>query len=440
MYINIKKNFYNKSDNLTKFLDTEKDGVFYVGHASILVRLSKKKYLFDVIEQGNFYNNSWKFFPSQVMDERFFDVDGAFVSHVHQDHYDPVFLKKLKKRKIPIYILNGRPNFNKLLKKEKINVRHIPYKKKFYINKDIWVYGCLHEYNDIDSSLIISNNNLTVYHGNDNFITEKSLKPFKKKVGKVDIGCIPFAYINYYPYLLNGISKKEKLSEARRLENLFMDYGIRQTKILKPKIIIPFGSNLFQADNPDSLMNKGVATPVDFVEYAKKKHKKFSTNYKTMLSDSFCLKENGKISTFFENIKAKKFNFELKKFINHGRKKGNNAKRNGNYIEINQKHLDFIRKKISKNNNKLDHKIILSSNKFKDKKILINLLNNNVSIYKKKELPNQCHYFTVEINEFNDWLKGKITFEEILGTRRFRYFRKPNIYRVEINQIYTNYL
>ena len=159
-----------------------------------------------------------------------------------------------------------------------------------------------------------------------------------------------------------------------------------------------------------------------------------------MLSNSFCLKEDGKILTFFENIKAKKFNLELRKFINYGRKKKNNTKGNGNYIKIDQKHLNFIRKKISKNDNKLDHKIIVSSNKFKDKKILINLLNDNVSIYQKKELPNQSHYFTVEINEFNDWLKGKITFEEILGTRRFRYFRKPNIYRVEINQIYTNYL
>ena len=84
---------------------------------------------------------------------------------------------------------------------------------------------------------------------NDNFITKKSLKPFKKKVGKVDVGCIPFAYINYYPYLLNGISKKVNKSEGKRIENLFMDYGIQQSKILKPHIVIPFGSNLFHIDN-----------------------------------------------------------------------------------------------------------------------------------------------------------------------------------------------
>ena len=82
--------------------------MFYIGHASILVRLNNKKYIFDAIEQSDFYNNSWCFFPSQIMDTRLLDIDGAFVSHVHQDHYDPSFLKKLQKKNVPIYILNGR--------------------------------------------------------------------------------------------------------------------------------------------------------------------------------------------------------------------------------------------------------------------------------------------------------------------------------------------
>ena len=70
MYLNIKDNVEKKSTNLTKFLENNDDGVFYVGHASILVRLNKKKYLFDVIKNTNFYNNSWLFFPSQINDKR----------------------------------------------------------------------------------------------------------------------------------------------------------------------------------------------------------------------------------------------------------------------------------------------------------------------------------------------------------------------------------
>lgn len=436
---NIIDNINRKNSALTLFLKSNQDGVFYTGHASILVRLNKKKYLFDFINNTNFYNNSWIFFPNQIIDNRLYDIDGIFVSHIHQDHYDPVLLRKFQKRNIPIYILDGRESFKKVLKREKIKIKYIPVKKKTFIDKNTWVYGCLHEYNDIDSSMLISNDNLSVYHGNDNFITEKSLKPFKKKVGKVDIGCIPFAYINYYPYLLNGISKKVSKSEGNRIENLFMDYGIKQSKILEPKIVIPFGSNLFHIDNPKSEMNKAVATPVDFVNYAKKKHKKLANNYKTMLSGSFCLKTNNKLKLNYENINKIRFNKELIRFTNK-KKKLQNKKKSIKKININEKKLNLIKKKIQKNKNKIDHNIVISSTTNKNIKIVINLKSDNVSLINQHKIPENCHYFIVEDNEFNLWLNNKITFEEILGTRRFRYHRNPNIYRVEINQIYTNFL
>ena len=439
MNIELKNNIYKRSRDLTIFLNSDDDGVFYTGHASILVRLNKKKYLFDYINNTNFYRNSWIFFPNQIIDNRLFDVDGVFVSHIHQDHYDPNLLRKFQKKNIPIYILDGRPGFKNSLKKERIKAKYIQVKKKTYINKDTWVYGCLHEYNDIDSSMLISNNKLSVYHGNDNFITNKTLIPFKKKVGSIDVACIPFAYINYYPYLLNGISKKINKSEATRIENLFMNYGIQQSRILKPKIIIPFGSNLFHLDNPKCEMNRGVATPSDFVNYAKKKDKSFYKNYKTMLSGSFLLKKDNKIKLSYEEISQKKFNNELIKFTN---KKKKLLKKNKKIkiININKIKLKVICEKIKKNKNKVNHNIVVSPKSKKDTKIIINLRNDTVIQVKQTKIPEKCHYFIVEDNEFNLWLNNKITFEEVLGTRRFRYNRNPNIYRVEINQIYTNFL
>ena len=49
-------------------------------------------------------------------------------------------------------------------------------------------------------------------------------------------------------------------------------------------------------------------------------------------------------------------------------------------------------------------------------------------------------YFVVQDSEFNQWINNKITFEEVLGTRRFTYERFPNDYNVKINSIYTNFL
>ena len=113
MYINYNETKDKYCSELSSFLDSDKDGVFYIGHASILVRLNNKKFIFDVIKNTNFYNRSWLFFPSQVNDKRIFDVDGVFVSHIHGDHYDPDLLKQIQRKNIPIYILDGRPGFNR---------------------------------------------------------------------------------------------------------------------------------------------------------------------------------------------------------------------------------------------------------------------------------------------------------------------------------------
>ena len=42
MYINFNDSKEKFSKELTKFLDSKNDSVFYIGHASILVRLSYK--------------------------------------------------------------------------------------------------------------------------------------------------------------------------------------------------------------------------------------------------------------------------------------------------------------------------------------------------------------------------------------------------------------
>ena len=51
MYINYDEKKEKFCKELSLFLDSDKDGVFYIGHASILVRLNKKKFIFDAIKK-----------------------------------------------------------------------------------------------------------------------------------------------------------------------------------------------------------------------------------------------------------------------------------------------------------------------------------------------------------------------------------------------------
>ena len=158
-----------------------------------------------------------------------------------------------------------------------------------------------------------------------------------------------------------------------------------------------------------------------------------------MLSGSFCLKKGNKLVVTFENLSAKVFNNKLEKFTTKKKRLLNFKKVNKSSSLLNEK-LKKIKIKISKNNSKINHKILISNETQKNNKICIDLKKNTVEFYNKDKLPYNCHYFIVEDNEFNQWFNNKISFEEVLGTRRFRYQRYPNIYNVKINQIYTNYL
>ena len=75
------------------FFNHENDGFFYTGHASILVRLSGKRILFDPVVKSKPYGNKWVFFPENQFSEAVSGIDAVFVSHIHQDHYDVNFLK-----------------------------------------------------------------------------------------------------------------------------------------------------------------------------------------------------------------------------------------------------------------------------------------------------------------------------------------------------------
>ena len=439
MYINRSYKFNDKSRELTDFLNSNDDGVFYIGHASILVKLNNKKFIFDAVHQNPPYLNSWFFFPSQIMDERLYDIDAAFISHVHQDHYDTKYLKKIQAKGIPIYIVDGRDNFKKLLKENGIKFKLIKVGKKVRFDKNIWLTGCLHEYNSIDSSIVISNNNLTVYHGNDNYVTEKTLKPLKKFVGKIDVGCIPFSFIHWYPFLLDGVTESWRKKEGKRLIEKFIGLGLTQSKILKPKMFIPFGANLVYADDYNSTMNKAVVSPIDFVDFAQKKDPKNKEIYLKMFSGGYILKNKGKLIATYEKISKSKYNLELKKFLNESTSNADFRKK----VKIDLNKTDdfsWIEKRIKKNPNKIDYKIVLEDENDTSSKILIDIKKCKVKKIKKINNTDKCHYFKLNSYIFSEWLSQNITFEEVIGTRRFRLERIPNVYRVDVNEVYLNYL
>jgi L-ascorbate metabolism protein UlaG (beta-lactamase superfamily) len=347
---------------LSEFLQSKDDGVFYVGHASIIARLSEKNYLFDYIKNSKPYGDTWKFFPPLISDIDIDNIDGIFISHLHQDHLDLNFLSEAQEY-CPIYIIDGRPDFNKILDDAGIKHKAIEPNKKIIIENGVCVYGVLHEANGVDSSIVLSNDSFSVYHGNDNYCSLKTLEVIGNFFGHIDVACIPYAYINWYPQLLVGVTEEFRKSESSRLVTQYFELALAHARQLNARQIIPFGANLVYYDSAYSAANLECRTPLEFEGYVRKTYgEDLAQRFKALFSGDSVVK-NSTGSLHINQIK--KYSPEIYRQEVDAYLKNFSYKRPGDLDEkiiLDSISINSIDLRLKKNiKNLVDHKILLTS-------------------------------------------------------------------------------
>ena len=181
--------------------------------------------MFDPVLAEPPHFGSWLFYPLMHYADRLRDVDYCIVSHQHKDHFDINFLRLLSKD-TQLLIVSGRPQLEDLLDKAGISYKLLPELEVINFIDDISMYCVNHESNGIDSAMCIRNSQLSIYHGNDCYLSIEKTNCIRKNFGHIDIACIPFAYIHWYPFLVNNISEKDKELESSRLVSSYMDLSL----------------------------------------------------------------------------------------------------------------------------------------------------------------------------------------------------------------------
>jgi L-ascorbate metabolism protein UlaG (beta-lactamase superfamily) len=426
-------NPFQRWDSLDAFFGSRDDGVLYVGHASILARLSGKTFLFDPVGYSSPYFDCWVFFPSQVMDPRLLDVDAVIVSHCHQDHFDTDFLKLFPK-KTPIYIVEGRPMFSQMCAEAGVEVIELPAQRLTTIGEGVQIYAILHETNGIDASMVIRNDNLSIYHGNDNYVSAETLAGLKRAVGRVDVGCVPFAYIHWYPFLLEGVDPEWRDREARRLMERYLDIGIEQAEILDAEVVIPFGANLVYYDDAMSVMNRAVLSPLDFVAYAQGKPARNPGRYRPMFAGDIVMKPRGGdgLEIACKPRDPTGFLAEMQDTLlaNPNRPTDlppeaidNAAPRDLTWLE------ERLRRHAA---GAYDHTIRVEGPGARPLKIEIDLKTQSAGVVDDWRRGPPYHHFRLEAEPMLHWLNQRVTLEGVIGMRRFRLARVPERYDPEI--------
>ena len=430
--------YSNEEIKLTTFLELESDGVFYTGHASIIVRINKYNFLFDYVKNNLPYGKSWRFFPELTKNVPMDQIDGIFVSHIHQDHFDPVFLSG-HDISCPIYILEGRPSFEEALKKESLDFVKLACDKKIEILPDVYVYGFTHQNNGVDASCCIGNKNFSVYHGNDNYLDNQILDARDSEFQEIDVACIPYAYINWYPQLLENISDEMRADESNRLCVFYYEYAVEQANSLRAKQVIPFGANLVYRDSAHSRLNSECKTPLDFEEYIRAtRGDEEAKKFKALFSgDTIIRGQDGLVVNNSGHYSQKNYRDKMDQFLSSLPKLGTKKS-----TEIFKDSSDFLKNISIKSKTTMDHYIGIRGGS--ESGVMINTKTGSVDRLDLDFLAKRnFEYHILDVKSaqlYNRWLTGDVTIEQIIGSRKFTMTREPNNYNKEILVIMTTEL
>lgn len=426
---------------LAHFLSRPEDGVYYVGHASLLARLSGRLVLFDYVLENKPYGDVWRFFPELAPGMDALPLDGVFVSHCHQDHLDLPLLRRLRER-CPLYVLDGRPDFNSLLAREGLQPVLIPPDTRHSIAPGIDVYGLLHDSNGVDASTVISNGRFSVYHGNDNYVRADRLAVLKDVFGHIDVACIPYAYIHWYPFLLDNLPTPEKNAEAERLIHHYYELAHAQANAMGAKRVIPFGANLVYHDDAWSPMNLAVKTPLEFEAYMRERHGDAAgARFHALFTDDVIL------HTADGRLEEREQAFDRAQYRHHMQQHLQALARAEAGTEVPPPTPDELSGCLQRLGERVQHIAATGcAHEIRVEGLHDGRLKLAIDLQQRTVAPRHSwdgaaepaaayHHFKVDDSVLGQWLRAEIRFEEVIGSRKFTVSRVPNVYNPEVLRI-----
>jgi L-ascorbate metabolism protein UlaG (beta-lactamase superfamily) len=418
-----------RAARLREFLASTDDGSFYVGHAFVLVRVSGRKYLVDCVFPRRLFLDAWVFFPSLVLDPALLDVDGVFISHCHEDHYDPAFLARLRPG-TPIYVTEGRIGFSEILDDPRLDVRAIAPGKLHTIDSALRVLALASDHNPIDSSFVLKGAGLSVYQGNDNFLDRDTMVRARDIAGPVDHAYIPYAYVWWYPFCLTSIADEHRDAEIARLSRKSMELGLMIADTLEAQVVIPSAGNLVFADHAESIINRGIATPFDFAEFAAgAAPKNSSRRIEPLLGGDYVLKTRGVNTACRANVDKAAYFRTMSHFLAELRSR---EKAVAPRAHIEPGEAAFLAARLDDVRESFECDLVFMRDDLPGEAIRADLRAMRVSVESGFRPAGKHISFRIQPIAFEAWLRGDASFETILNSQRFHVERQPEIFDREI--------
>lgn len=300
--------------------------VKYIYSACIEIDCDGFKILTDPWFTDGAYDGSWYLFPKVNPFDHISKPDLIYVSHIHPDHYDSTFLKKLEKKygDIPIIIPDLNPNY--LLFKGRSEGHNLT-PTRFFKNDKVEIYveenntGSL---SDIDSALIVKDlaTQKVLLNLNDCIYNQTHVDTLKNIInslgGDIDFLALGYTGAGPYPQTYFDLENQKNvlIDEAEKKKISFYERYKQYSQTFNAKYNLPFAGEYLLGGKLHKLNEfRGVADAIEIKDFDDKAVI-LSNGGEIDLVTGKILNERenpfseDEINNRISSIKDKKFNYE----------------------------------------------------------------------------------------------------------------------------------
>lgn len=254
--------------------------ITYFGNAMILLEGQNSRILCDPWVTFDRYSSSGLYtFPELKLSRQevaALKPDFIYVSHTHEDHFDPITLSLFGKE-TPILVADFENNFTERNVRALgfTDVRVVDGEKGARLNADDW---CWMEpngtYPDVDLLIIAKMDGKTIANLNDNPFEQEQIERLTKRFAPFDLACVPYSFQGPYPAFYENLSVEERTSEAGKKRERNYETMTRFAEVMKPKWLFAFAAGAIYGGTRATLFPfYGVGTASEAIAYAQKRVK-----------------------------------------------------------------------------------------------------------------------------------------------------------------------
>ena len=400
--------------------------------------------LFDPWLNGPAVAHGWTQFPPAT--KKIEDIpkpDLVYISHIHSDHCESTTLDGIDKS-TPIIFMDLPPNFlHKMLLGKgfkntfPLSPRKI-HKLDNFKNLSFEVFGAGGDHimaNIIDSGLILQIEDKLIINFNDNHPTESQCHEIKEKYPNIDLAFVPNGGGSGYPAMYGNLSIAEKKEIFKNVMDRFNESFTKAVDILEPVITIPVaGGFAIRGDHPieTNYLQVRHLDQTNIINFYKEKSKKKSNIVPMQPDMEFCLDEQKIISKPYTPWTKKELDQFFEKISKHEIKKiiTTTSKAPG-FLKMLKTARANMWKAQEKYNFLPEYRVYLYEENYDS---LYEIEMHKDHLQETDVIDKTLPYLKISANQdtFLEWIMGYEDFNMLDSGHRFKFFREPNTYVVEV--------